>query len=172
MHDAPRIPRYAAKLLAPDEQVVFVTHPRAARLGLVLTLGSIFLVLAIFAAIVEPGMIGLGVLPGLPLLGAHVGHLVISPVIFVTDRRVVSAARGQKSLAVDLAVVKRVRLSQKTLERFFHYGDVDVLIRHPVDQREGTYIGYEMAMVADARGLAEAISAGAGPDAQSSGDAR
>ncbi len=164
MRDAPRIPRYAAKLLAPDEQVVFVTHPRAARLGLVLTLGSIFLVLAVFAAIVQPGMIGLGVLPGLPLLGAHFGHLVISPVIFVTDRRVVSAARGQKPLSVDLAKVKRVLLSQKKLERIFHYGDVDVLIHHPVAQQEGSYIGYGLAMVADASGLVEAISAGAGPD--------
>ena len=93
MRDAPRIPRYAAKLLAPDEQVVFVTHPRAARLGLVLTLGSIFLVLAVFAAIVQPGMIGLGVLPGLPLLGAHIGHLVISPVIALMEDQVQALER-------------------------------------------------------------------------------
>ncbi len=164
MHDAPRIPRYAAKLLAPDEQVVFVTHPRAVRLGLVLTLGSIFLVLEVFAAIVQPGMIGLGVLPGLPLLGAHFGHLVISPVIFVSDRRVVSAARGQRPLSVDLVKVKRVLLRQKKLERIFHYGDVDVLIQHPATPQEGGYIGYEMAMVADAKGLVGAICAGAGPD--------
>lgn len=161
---ARKIPRYAAKLLAPDEHVVFVTHPRAVRLGLALTLGSIFLVLAIFAAIVQPGMIGLGVLPGLPLLGAHFGHLLISPVIFVTNRRVVSAARGQKPLSVDLIKVKRVLLSQKRLERVFGYGDVDVLVHHPFSPQEGTYVGYGMAMVADASGLVAAISAGAGPD--------
>lgn len=161
---ARKIPRYAAKLLAADEHVVFVTHPRAVRLGLALTLGGIFLVLAIFAAIVQPGMIGLGVLPGLPLLGAHFGHLVISPVIFVTNRRVVSAARGQKPLSVDLIKVKRVLLSQKRLERLFGYGDVDVLIHHPLSPQERTYVGYGMAMVADASGLVAAISAGTAPD--------
>ncbi len=153
-----RLPGHAARLLAPGETVRFVTRPRAARLGMVLVLGSIFIVLAIFSAIVEPGFIRLGVLPALPLIGAHFGNLIISPVIFVTDRRVISAARGQKPLCVDLRRVKAVKISQKKLERFFRYGDVYLLESHPFENRDGFYTGNSLDMVADAQGLAAAVS--------------
>ena len=153
-----RLPGHAARLLAPGETLRFVTRPRAARLGMVLVLGGIFIVLAIFSAIVEPGFIRLGILPALPLIGAHFGNLIIGPVIFVTDRRVVSAARGQKPLCIDLRRVKLVRVSQKKLERLFRYGDVYLFEPHPIDKREGFYTGYSLDMVADAQGLAAAIS--------------
>jgi ADP-ribosylglycohydrolase len=153
-----RLPGHAARLLAPGETVRFVTRPRAARLGIVLVLGGIFVVLAIFSAIVEPGFIRLGILPALPLIGAHFGHLAIRPVIFVTNRRVISAARGQKPLIVELRRVKAVNISQKKLERLFSYGDVQLLEPHPFDGREGFYTGYSLDMVADAQGLAAAVT--------------
>lgn len=168
----PRIPRHAARLLVPGETVRFVAHPRAARLGMVLTLGGIFVVLAVFSAIVEPGLIRLGILPVLPLIGAHLGQLLMSPVILVTDRRVISAARGQRPLCVDLNRIKVVRISQKKLERFFAYGDVYLLEPHPTEQREGFYVGQALDRVADPQRLAAAVTDACTPDVEGSAGAK
>lgn len=155
----PRIPGHAECLLAPGETVSFITHPRAARLGMQLVLGGIFLALAIFSLIVEPGFIRLGILPALPLIGAHFGSMLIRPVIMVTNRRVISAARGQRPLSVELGRASVVRVSQKKLERIFGYGDVYLLAPHPAAVGPITYVGQVLEMVADAHGLAAAVSA-------------
>jgi hypothetical protein len=112
-----RVPAHAAKLLVPGEGVRHLALPRAVPLRMLLTLGSIFLALAVFAAVVEPGLISLGVLPGLPLVGGYAAHMVHAPAILVTDRRIVSAARWQRPLSIDLERLVAYMVQQGALER-------------------------------------------------------
>ena len=112
------MPAYATRLLVPRESISYVTRPRAVGLGMLLALGAILLALAVFSAIVDPGFLRLASLPAFPLLGAELGNLIHRPVIFVTDRRVVSARRGQTPLSIDLDRLKAMGLQQRAVSAF------------------------------------------------------
>lgn len=156
------MPRYATRLLFPHESIGYVTRPRAISLGMLLALGTILLALAVFSAIVDPGFIRLASLPAFPLLGATLGSLIHRPVIFVTDRRVVSASRGQKPLSIDLDRLKAMGLQQRALERLLGYGSVQLLVQPPEPLGEGVFLRYKLSRIPDARALAAAISTAAG----------
>lgn len=156
------MPAYATRLLVPHESISYVTRPRAVSLGMLLALGAILLALAVFSAIVDPGFIRLASLPAFPLLGAELGNLIHRPVIFVTDRRVVSARRGQTPLSIDLDRLKAVGLQQRAVERLLGYGRVHLLVQPPGDLGEEVFLRYELSRLPDVRALAAAISTAAG----------
>lgn len=156
------MPAHATRLLVAHERIGYVTRPRAVSLGILLALGTILLALAVFSAIVDPGFIRLASLPAFPLLGAQLGNLLHRPVIFVTDRRVVSARRGQKPLSIDIDRLRAIRLQQSTVERHLAYGTVYLLVKTAEDLGEGVFLQYELSRLPDARALAAAISTAAG----------
>lgn len=151
------LPAYAATLLAADEIVCYRTRPRAMRLDMLLVLGAIVAALAIFSAAVEPGFIRLAILPALPLAGAHCGYLLHSPVIFVTDRRVVSAGRFLQPLSIDLARLKAARVQQSGFERRLGYGSLFLLVQPLQDLGEGVFVRYALPRLPDASALGSAI---------------
>lgn len=156
------MPAYATHLLAPQESVGYVTRPRTVRLGMLLALGTIVLALAVFSFIVDPGFIRLASLPAFPLLGAQLGHLIHRPVIFVTDRRVVSASRGQTPLSIDLDRLKAIRLQQSAVERLFGYGSLHLLVQPPEYLGEGAFLRYRLSRLPNVTALASALSTAAG----------
>ncbi|RLJ65173.1 PH domain-containing protein [Sulfurisoma sediminicola] len=156
---ARKVPAHAARLLAPGESVRHLVRPRAVPLRMLLTLGTIFVALAAFSAVVEPGFIRLGVLPALPLVGGYAAHMVHSPAILVTDRRIVSAARWQRPLSVDLERLAAFKVQQGALERRLGYGTVFLLVQPPEDLGEGVFLSFELARIPDAESLGTAVSA-------------
>lgn len=156
------MPAYATRLLIPQESVGYITHPRAVRLGMLLALGVIVLALAVFSFIVDPGFIRLASLPAFPLLGAHLSNLMHRPVIFVTDRRVVSASRGQTPLAIGLDRVKAIRLQQNAVERLCGYGSLHLLVQPDEGLGAGAFLTYRLSRLPNALALASAIATATG----------
>ena len=122
-----------------------------------------------FSVIVEPGFFRLAVLPGLPVAGALAGRLLHSPVILVTDRRLVFARRRMPALVIDLPSLKDLRVRESALERALGFGAVDLLVQPAEDLGEGIYLSYVLAPLPDAQGLAAALAGS--PDRAGGGSA-
>lgn len=150
------------QLLLPQEAVGYVTRPRAVRLAMLLVLGVIVLALALFSFIVDPGFIRLASLPAFPLLGAHLSNLIHRPVIFVTDRRVISASRGQMPLSINLDRLIAIRLQQNAVERLCGYGSVHLLVQPDEDLGAGVFSTYGLSRLPNATALASAIATATG----------
>jgi hypothetical protein len=144
-----KIPGYAVKSMLPHESIFYVTRPRLVSLGMYVSNVSIVLALVVFSAIVEPGFIRLLALPALPLLGMIAGALIHSPVIFVTDRRIVYARRFAEPLAFELAKLKATRVKQTRLERLLSFGELHLLFDPPEDKGEGVFLSYTLSRLPD-----------------------
>ena len=140
-----KIPGYAVKSLLPHESVCYVTRPRLVSLGMYVANVSIVLALVVFSAIVEPGFIRLLALPAFPLVGMIAGNLIHSPVIIVTDRRIVYARRFAEPLSFELAKLKATRVKQNRLERLLSFGELHLLFDPPEDRGEGVFLSHTLS---------------------------
>jgi hypothetical protein len=157
----PAIPAYAARLLKPREGVRYRTRPRVLSLGMFVFMAAVALALSVFSIIVEPGFIRLLSLPAIPVLGSLAAFLLHSPVIFVTDRRIVYARRLLKPLSFDLEGLEAVRVVQNRLGRLLGYGELHLLFQPPQDLGEGVFLRFTLSRLPDAASLASATSAAA-----------
>jgi hypothetical protein len=81
-----KLPRYAARLVAPCEKVSYLTRPRTLSLGMFVVMSAVFSVMVVFSIIImDLGFLRLLSLPVFPLLGSLAASLLHSPVILVTD---------------------------------------------------------------------------------------
>jgi hypothetical protein len=122
---------------------------------------SIVLALVVFSAIVEPGFIRLLALPAFPLVGMCAGSVLHSPVIFVTDRRIVYARRFEKPQAFELAKLKATRVKQTRLERLLSFGELHLLFDPPEDRGEGVFLAYTLSRLPDPNALSIKIQSAA-----------
>jgi hypothetical protein len=125
-------------------------------------MSAVVLGLVVFSIIVEPGFIRLLSLPAIPLLGGVAASRLHSPVIFVTDRRIVSARRFFKPLSLGLERLKAIRVQQNRLGRLLGYGELLLLFHPPQDLGEGVFLRFTLSKLPDAASLGSAISAAAG----------
>jgi hypothetical protein len=131
-------------------------------MGMLVVMAAVVLGLVVFSLIVEPGFIRLLSLPAIPLLGGLVASLTHSPVIFVTDRRIVLARRFLKPLSLDLERLEAIRVQQNLLGRLLGYGELLLLFHPHQDLGEGVFLKFTLSKLPDAASLGLAISAAAG----------
>ena len=144
-----KMPVYALELLMPRESVYYCTRPRPLSPGMHVFFVLVAIALGVFSAIVEPGFIRLLALPAFPLVGMFAAAIVYSPVIFVTDRRIVYARRYLKPLSFELDTLIATRVKQTRLERLLGYGELLLLYPHPEDTREGVFLSYTLSKLRD-----------------------
>jgi hypothetical protein len=120
---------------------------------------TVVLALVAFSVVIEdPGFLRLLSIPALPVLGGIAGYFLHSPVIFVTDRRVVSARRFCKPLSLDLEKLEKMRVQKTPLGSLLGYGTLHLLFHHLRDHGEGVFLSYSLEKLPDATSLALAIS--------------
>lgn len=158
----PALPAYAARLLTPRESVRHLTRPRLLPLYMFVFISVVVLALVVFSVVVEPGFIRLLAIPAFPLLGGFAGYILHSPVIFVTDRRVVFARRFSKPLLLDLEALEAMKVKQNSLGLLFGYGALHLLVRPPEDLGKGVFLQFKLEKLPHAASLESAISAAAG----------
>ena len=156
------LPAYAARMLAPCEGVRYLTRPRLLSLGMFVVMSAVVLALVVYSIVVEPGFIRLLSLPAIPLLGGVAASLMHSPVIFVTDRRIVFARRFLKPLSLGLERLEAIRVQQNRLGRLLGYGELLLLSQPLQDLGEGVFHQITLSKLPDAASLGSAISAAAG----------
>ncbi len=156
------VPAYAARLLAPQEGVRHLTRPRWVALDMLVVMAAIVLALVIYSLVVEPGFIRLVILPVLPFLGTFAAAVTYSPVILVTDRRIVSARRFSEPLSLGLERLVAIRVQQNLLEGVLGYGKLLLLLRPLRDLGDGVFVRIMLTRLPDAASLGSAISAAAG----------
>ena len=159
---AQKVPAYAARLLAPREEVRYLSRPRWVSLDLFLVMAAVVLGLVGYSVVVEPGFIRLLTLPVLPCLGSAAAALTFSPVILVTDRRVVSARRFREPLSLGLERLEAIRVQQTPLGRLLGYGKLLLVAQPPRDLGKGIFVRFTLTNLPDAAALGSAISAAAG----------
>lgn len=159
---AQEVPAYAARLLTPRERVRYLTRPRLLPLYMLVFMAVVAPALVVFSVVVEPGFIRLLSIPAIPLLGGFAGYLLHSPMILVTDRRVLFASRFRKPLLLDLEKLEAMRVKQNPLERLLGYGALHLLVHSSEDLGEGVFLQFKLEKLPDAASLGSAISAGAG----------
>ncbi len=159
---AQRVPAYAARLLAPREGVRYLTRRRWVGLDFLGVMAAVVLALVVYSVLVEPGFIRLLALPALPFLGSFAAALTLSPVILVTDLRVVFARRFSEPVSLGLERLRTIRLEQKSLGRLLGYGKLLLLIEPPPGLDEGVFSQITLTNLPDAASLGSAISAAAG----------
>jgi hypothetical protein len=86
----------------------------------VLVAAVVVAVAACSAAIKDPGFMRLLSIPALPVLGGVLGHVMTSPVILVTNRRIMSAGRMSEPLLLDLERLKALPDRALALVLSFH----------------------------------------------------
>lgn len=157
-----RTPAYAARLLGPHERIRHIARPRWVALRMLMFFGGTILALAVFSVVIQDiGFIRLASLPAFPLLGSLLAKLTLSPVIFVTDRRVVFAHRFHKPLIVDLECLKIIRLEQSSLTRLLGFSELHLLFKPPDGNPEGFLLSITLPRLPDAIPLGSAIIAAA-----------
>lgn len=156
------VPAHAARLLAPREGVRYLTRLRLMSLDVLVVMAAVVLGLVVFSVVVERGFIRLLSLPAIPLLGGYAARLTFSPVILVTDRRVVFARRFCQPLSLGLERLKAIRVQQNRLGRLLGYGKLLLLFRPPRDLGEGVFIRFTLKKLPDAASLGSAISTAVG----------
>jgi hypothetical protein len=107
----------------------------------------------------DPGFMRLFIIPAIPVLGGFAGYLIHSPVILVTDRRIVSARRFFKPLYLDLEKLDTLRVQQNPLGRLLGYGTLVLLLHPPQDLGEGVFLRFELKKLPDPASLGSAILA-------------
>jgi hypothetical protein len=156
---AQKIPAYAAQLLAPDERVSYLTRPRLLPLYMFLFMVTVLLAMVAFSVLIDDlGFLRLLSIPALPVLGGMAGYFLHSPVILVTDHRVVSARRCYKPVSLGLEDLEKMQVQQTPLERLLGYGTLHLLFPHPQYHAEGVFLSYPLEKLPDATSLASAIS--------------
>jgi hypothetical protein len=91
---AQKVPDYAVRLLAPNEGARYITRPRLLSLYMLVFIVAVVLALVAFSVVIkDPGFLRLLSIPALPVLGGIAGYFLHSPVILITDHRVLSARR-------------------------------------------------------------------------------
>jgi hypothetical protein len=125
-------------------------------------MSAVVIGLVVFSIIVEPGFIRLLSLPALPLLGGFAASLMHSPVIFVTDCRIVFARRFLKPLSLGLERLEAIRIQQNRLGRLLGYGELLLLFQPPQGLGEGVFHQITLSKLPDTASLGSAISAAAG----------
>jgi hypothetical protein len=160
---AQKVPAYAAPLLTPCEGVRYLTRPRLLPLYVLVLMAAVVLGVVVFSAVIEdPGFMRLLIIPSIPLLGGFAGYLIHSPVILVTDRRIISARRFFKPLSLDLEKLEALRVQQNPLGRLLGYGTLVLLFHPPRDLGEGVFLRFELKKLPDAASLGSGILAAAG----------
>lgn len=155
------MPAYAARLLEPHEGVRYLTRPCLLSMGMLVVMTVVVLGLVIFSIIVEPGFIRLLSLPAFPLLGGFIAFLVHSPVIFVTDSRIVFARRFMKPLSLGLERLEGIQVRQNSLGRLLGYGELILLFQPSQDLGKGVFLQFALSRLPDAASLDSEISAAA-----------
>ncbi len=160
---ARKVPAHAARLLAPGEEVHYLTRPRLLSLHMLVFVAAVVLGVVAFSVMIEdPGFMRLLSIPAFPLLGGIAAYLLHWPVTLVTDRRVLSARRFVKPLSLDLEKLEKTLVQQTRLGHLLGYGTLHLLFPHPQDRGEGVFLNYSLEQLPDAASLAAAISAAAG----------
>jgi len=156
---AQKVPAYAARLLAPSEGVRYLMRPRLLSLYMLVFMVAVVLTMVSFSVVIkDPGFLRLLSIPALPVLGGIAGYFLHSPVIIITDHRVVSARRFCKPLSLNLENLERMRVQQTPLERLLGYGTLHLLFPHPQNYGEGAFLIYSLEKLPGATSLASAIS--------------
>jgi hypothetical protein len=156
---AQKVPAYAARLLTPGEGVHYLTRPRLLPLYMLVFVVAVVIVMIAFSVMInDPGFLRLLSIPALPVIGGIAGYFLHSPVILVSDCRVVSARRFVESISFDLKMLEKIRVQQTSLERLLGYGTLHLLFPHPQDHGEGVFLSYSLEKLPDAASLASAIS--------------
>lgn len=153
-----KLPAHATRLLEPYEEILYLTRPRMFSLGMVVVMTTVILALAVFSIIVEPGFIRLLALPACPLLGGIAGRLLHTPVIFVTDRRIVFARRFLKPLSHPLEKLVEMRVRQNRLGRLLGQGDLFLFFTPPQNANRGFFQQVALLKIPDVGSLSSAIS--------------
>jgi len=154
-----KVPAHAARLLAGGEGVSYLTRPRMLPLSMLVFMVAVVVAMVAFSVLIrDPGFLRLLSIPALPVIGVFAGYFLHSPVICVTDRRVLSARRFVRPLSLDLGKLEKMRVRQTPLGRLLGYGTLDLLFPHPVERGEGVYLSYSLERLPDANSLAAAIS--------------
>ncbi len=159
---AQRIPAYAARLLAPREGVRYLTRRRWVGLDFLGVMAAVVLGLVVYSVLVEPGFIRLLAIPVLPFLGSFAAALTLSPVILVTDLRVVFARRFSEPVSLGLERLRTIRVQHNALGRLLGYGKLLLLVKVPQDLGEGSFSQIMLTNLPDAASLGSAISVAAG----------
>jgi hypothetical protein len=156
------VPVHVARLLSPGETIRYLTRPRPMSLGVLSTMTMAVLAVAAFSIVIEqPGFIGLLAVPGAPLIGGIGGYLLHAPVIFVSNGRLVMAARFREPQIFDLQLLEAVRIKQNALERRLGFGEVWLLFLPLENRGEGLFFQFKLSRVPDAAALADAITSAA-----------
>lgn len=156
------MPAHAGRLLATGEGVCYLTRPRLLPLHMLVFMAAVVLGVVVFSVVIEDlGFMRLLSIPAFPLLGFIAGNFLLSPVIFVTDHRIVSARRFLKPLSLDLEKLEKMRVQQTSMERLIGYGTLHLLFPHSRDRSEGVCLYFSLGKLPDAASLAEAVSAAA-----------
>jgi hypothetical protein len=157
-----KVPAHAARLLATGEGVRYLTRPRLLPLNMLVFMAAVVLCVVAFSVVIEdPGFMRLLSIPAFPLLGGIAANFLHSPVILVTDRRIVSARRFLKPLSLELEKLEKTRVQQTPVGRLLGYGTLHLLFPHPRDRSEGVFLNYSLERLPDAASLASAVSAAA-----------
>jgi hypothetical protein len=119
-------------------------------------------VVVISAMIEDPGFMRLLSIPTIPVLGGFAGYLIHSPVILVTDRRVIFANRFCKPLLIDLEKLEAMRIKQNPLGRLIGYGANHLLAHRPEDLGQGVSLLFKLENIPDAASVVSMISEAAG----------
>jgi hypothetical protein len=119
-------------------------------------------IVAFSVVIKDPGSMRLLSIPTISVLGGFAGYLIHSPVILVTDRRVIFANRLCKALLIDLEKLEAMRIKQNPLGRLLGYGALHLLVHPPEDLGEGVSLQFRLEKLPDAASLRSAILAAAG----------
>jgi hypothetical protein len=160
---AQKVPVYAARLLTLGEGVCYLTRPRWLPLHMLVFMAPIVLGVIAFSAVIEdPGFMRLLSIPAIPVLGGFAGYLIHSPVVLMTDRRIISARRFLKPLSLDLEKLHALRVQQNPLGRLLGYGTLVLLFRPPRDPGEGVFLRFELKSLPDAASLSSVILASTG----------
>ena len=157
-----KMPAHAARLLTPREGIRYLTRPRLLPLYMLVFMAAVVLGVILFSAVIEdPGFMRLLSIPAIPVLEGFAGYLLHSPVILVTDRRVVSASRFRKPLFLDLEKLEAMQVKQNPLGRLLGYGTLVLLSHPPRDLGEGVFLRFVLKKLPDASSLGSAILAAA-----------
>ncbi len=155
----PRVPAHATRLLAPRERVRYLTRRRWVGLDFLGVMAAIVLGLVVYSILVEPGFIRLLALPALPFLGTFAARLTLSPVILVTERRVLLAQRFSEPVSLDLEQLRAIRVQQNAVGRLFGYGKLFLLVQPSPSLGEGVFSQIALTNLPDAVSLGSAITA-------------
>lgn len=160
---AHKVPAYATRLLTPREGLRYLTRPRLLPLYMLVFVLAVVLGVVVFSAVVEdPGFTRLLIIPTIPVLDGFAGYLLHTPVILVTDHRIISARRFFKPLSLDLERLEALRVQKNPIERLLGYGTLVLLFHPPRDLGEGVFLRFELKKLPDAASLGSAISAAVG----------